>query len=165
MPILGRTVADVLKTPLAEVSQLLWRDAAVSFVLARVSSGLEKPVTLATPCLDLSVEERGFVALAAWLARLVAPHKEKRVGRAGLTGELVLVDGPRTLTSCHLTIIIGLLNDLVDGRATVIYADLPPGLESDGAHVLRLRAADEGVTFGEKRTFADSRYARASVVG
>jgi excinuclease UvrABC ATPase subunit len=165
MPLLGRTVAEVLRTPLSEVLQFLWRDAAVSFVLARVSSALEKSVTLATPCLDLTVEERGFVALAGRLARLVAPLKEKRVGRAGLTGELVLVDGPRTLTSCHLTIIVDLLNDLVGSGATVIYADLPPGLESDGAHVLRLRAADDGVTFGEKRTFADSRYARASVVG
>jgi hypothetical protein len=165
LPLLGRTAADVLKTPLAEVSQLLWRDPAVSFVLERVSSGLERSVTLATPCLDLSVEERGFVALAARLARLVAPLNEKRARLGGLAGELVLVDGPRTLTSCHLTIIMDLLGDLIGSGATVICADLPPGLESDGAHVLRLRAAGEGMAFEEKRAFADSRYARASVVG
>lgn len=165
MPLLGRTVAEVLKAPLTEVSELLWRDSSVSFALSTVCRGVGRSLTLATPCAELGVEERGFIALAARLARLVAPRKERRTGRGGLTGELVLVDGPRTLTSCHFTIIMDLLGDLVGGGATVICADLPVGLESHSAHVLRLRAADEGALFGERRAFADSRYARTSVIG
>lgn len=165
LPLMGRTVADVLKTPIGEVSQLLWRDPAVSYALARVAAGIERPVTLATPSAELSVEERGFVALAARLARLVSLSQDKRARRGGLGGELVLIDGPRALTSCHLTIILALLSDLVDSGATVICADLPPGLESFAPSVLRLKPADEGPVSGEKRVFADSRFARTSVMG
>lgn len=165
LPLMGRTVAGVLKAPLGEVSQLLWRDPAVSFALELVADGIERPLTLATPCAELSLEERGFVALAARLARLVSAYHDKRARRGGLGGELVLIDGPRALTSCHLTIILALLGDLVDSGATVICADLPRGLESFDPSVLRLKPADEGPVSGEKRVFADSRFARTSVMG
>ncbi len=165
LPLMGRTVGDVLKTPLVEASQLLWRDPAVSFALERVAAGIETPLTLATPCAELSLEERGFVALAARLARLVSASHDKRARRGGLGGELVLIDGPRALTGCHLTIILALLGELVDSGATVICADLPRGLECFDPCVLRLRAADESLASAEKRVFADSRFARISVMG
>jgi hypothetical protein len=165
LPLMGRTVADVLKTPIEEASQLLWRDSTVSYALSRVAAGIERPVTLATPCTELSLEERGFVALAARLARLLSSTHGKRARRGGLGEELVLIDGPRALTSCHLTIILALLSDLVDGGATVICADLAQGLESFDPFVLRLKPADESLASGERRVFADSRFARTSVMG
>lgn len=165
LPLMGRTVAQVLQAPLGEASQLLWRDSAVSYALERVAAGIERPLTLATPCAELSLEERGFVALVARLARLVSESRDTRARRGRLGGELVLIDGPRVLTSCHLTIILALLGDLVDSGATVICADLPPGLESFEPFMLRLKAAGESSAAGEKRVFADSRFARTSVMG
>lgn len=165
LPLLGGTVAGVLQTPLAECARLLWRDPSVSAALARVADGFERVVSLSTPESELSAEERGFAALAARLVRIGAAVRAKRAQSKSLAEQLVLVDGPRTLTGRHFGVIRDLLRDLVDSGATIIYADPPWGLEYLAASVLRLRAVREASVSQERRSFADTRFARISVIG
>ena len=165
LPLFGATVAEVLAKPLADSARRLWRDPSVCAALTSVAAGLDREVSLSTPSASLSAEERGFVALAARLARIRALSSEKRTQKALLVGELVLADGPRVLTGRRLAIIRDLLRDLLDSGATVICADMPQGLESVGASVLRLRVEPGSAISQERRAYADTRFARVSGAG
>jgi len=164
LPLFGVTVAEVLAKSLAESARCLWRDPSVCAALVRVADGLDREVSLSSPSVILSAEERGFVALAASLARIQALSPGKGAQGARLAGELVLIDGPRVLTGRRRAIIRDLLRDLLDSGATVICADMPQGLESAGASVLRLRAEPTSQISHERRACADTRFARVSGV-
>lgn len=165
LSLFGATVAELLTKPLLESAQCLWREPSVCASLTRVADGLDREVSLSTPSAVLSAEERGFVALAARLARIQALSSGRGARGGRLAAELVLADGPRVLTGRRLAIIRDLLRDLLDSGATVICADMPRGLESVGASVLRLRVESGSAASHERRAYADTRFARVSGVG
>ena len=164
LPLLGVTVADIVKLPLKECAQLLWQDPVVSEIIGRVAGELNGAACLATSSAELSQEQRGYFALMARLLRIRSASPRKRAQGRPLASDLVLVDGPRVLIGQHFEIVRDLLRDLVDSGATVICADLPRGLESMSASVLRLHVDCEGRMAQSRRSFLDSRFARVSLI-
>jgi hypothetical protein len=78
-----------------------------------------------------------------------------------LAADLVLIDGPCVMPVTQMQEIHKLLIAMRDMGATLVYADIPEGLESLGSCVLELQA--RAIQYGERasRPHLDTRYARA----
>jgi hypothetical protein len=124
-------------------------------------------LTLGAPLNRFNRAEQRFIAVWGGLARILARGVRipKRSGVKSLAGELVLVDGPKVMQSKQAQVLNKLLIDLNQMGATVIYADLPEGLEFGGSYVLQI--TPQVVHYNERlnEPYLDTRYARVCSAG
>ncbi len=162
LKVAGRTVYELLTTRFSELAGVVWMGELLEYLLLSCPDELKDILTLGAPINRFNRAQQRFLAVWGGLARVLARGISRR-GRGGLTplaGELVLVDGPKVMLCKQVQVLSKLLVDLNQMGATVIYADLPEGLEFEGGYVLQLTA--QPVQYGERLTepYLDTRYAR-----
>ena len=159
-------VRDVLTMPLSKLSRVLWYSDRITAVLAEFSanSGLNKlsnELSLATPVVNISLSTRRFLAIFGGLMGVFARSLQQgHKAKMGLNRELVLIDGPRAMTSEQTNLVGDLLDRLVTKGTTVIYANIPVGLEESSDYVVDLVSKETSYQERARANYLDLRYSR-----
>jgi hypothetical protein len=159
----GKTVGELLATPLTRLQSVMWGSDWLESVVHSFPTELRDRVTLGTPLAILSQPEARFLSVWGGLMEVLsvagAARGKNRI--TPLAADLVLIDGPCVMPVTQMQEIHKLLIAMRDMGATLVYADIPEGLESLGSCVLELQA--RAIQYGERasRPHLDTRYARA----
>jgi hypothetical protein len=164
----GKTVAELLTTPLVRLRSATWGSDWLELVVQDFPLELRDRVTLGTPLSNLSQPEARFLSVWGGLIKVlsVASAVRGKSRAAPLATELVLIDGPNVMPVTQVQEIGRLLTKIREMGATLVYADIPEGLEFQGSCVLELQPCT--IQHGERasRPHLDTRYARTfEVVG
>jgi hypothetical protein len=158
----GRTVAELLSTPLVHLQSALIGSHWLESVVQNFPVELRDRVTLGTSLATVSLPEVRFLAVWGGLMKVLsvasAVRGKSRV--APLAVDLVLVDGPRVMPLTQMQEIEKLLIKIKEMGATLVYADIPEGLESLGSCVLELRPCAIQYDGRASLPYLDTRYAR-----
>ncbi len=167
LKVAGRTVQELLTSTFSDLTGLVWMGEFLEYLVQAAPEGLKGVLTLGAPLNRFNRAEQRFIAVWGGLARILARGVRipKRSGVKSLAGELVLVDGPKVMQSKQAQVLNKLLIDLNQMGATVIYADLPEGLEFGGSYVLQI--TPQVVHYNERlnEPYLDTRYARVCSAG
>jgi excinuclease UvrABC ATPase subunit len=159
--VLGRNVQELLRTPVKQLTELLWTQSATDAVIQLVATYGGDLVSLSTPVKDLNPATRRFLKLLGGLGRFGG---EFALGsdRRSLSKELLLIDGPYGMPDEHQLAIRSLVMALQQRGATVLYASMPESLEVIAQSVLRFRIGSCDPERRNKEQFLDTRYAQIS---
>ncbi len=159
----GRTVGELLSMPLKDLQGISWSSDWIESVVREFPEGLRDGVSLGTALASLGQPETRFISIWGGLMKVLAGSSAVR-GReraVALAADLVLIDGTSVMPVSHVQETAKLIIKIRDMGATIVYSDMPQGLESLSAYVLELRAC--AFQHGERasRLHLDTRYARA----
>lgn len=158
LPLLGRSVGEILRAPLTELADLPWTSERMQRVLESLPHALVPGLSLSGTCRPLSPLVVDCARLYSRLATLGAPVGARSKAPKRLDGELVLIDGPRAIPPSWFAELAPLFTRCIERGATIVYAGAPETLESSCVSVIRLRVGGR-VTSGREE-FLDTRYAR-----
>lgn len=162
LDIAGVSVRERLTTPVQQLAGVMWASDRLERLARDWSDQIGTTTTFATKLSELDLPERRFIAVWGGVASVVS----RRVMRRGKTanapraGELVLIDGPRVMPPRQALALEKLLREINEMGATVIYADIPEGLESLGHYVLQLQSIECQYERRMDQPWYDTRYAR-----
>jgi len=164
----GRTVAELLTTPLQRLADLPWASEVIAYLMRSYPESLVPTLTLGGHIGMLSRPVQRFLGVWGGLAR-VASAAERTKGRSAksahvLAGELVLVDGPRVMSVMQRQLIEKMLNKINCMDATILYADVPESLEFACDSVIQLRVWESSHQQRMGEPYLDARYARLSTI-
>lgn len=163
MPVVGQTVEKLLTTTLDRLDGVVWTGEHLGSVVRTCPSELRGRVTLGSSLARLSRPEQRLLSVWGGLVGVLMHGMRQRKGKGGassLGGDLVLVDGPRVMPVTQVQEIKKLLLEINNMGATVIYADMPEGLEFMGSYVLQLEPCENQFERRTQELFLDTRYAQ-----
>jgi hypothetical protein len=162
----GRTVAEVLSTPLEHLQGAMWGSDWLESVIRDFPVELRDRVALGSSLALLSQPEARFLAVWGGLIKVLSVVGAVRGKNRAvpLATDLVLIDGPCLMPVTQMQEIGRLLIKIKEMGATLVYADIPEGLESLGSCVLELSACEIQHKERASRPYMDTRYARTFAV-
>ncbi len=151
--------------PLRDLVHLAWGGSTTIAVIERLIQHGMGDLRLSSSARAVSPPEARFLAVEARLCR-VLPSSAQGKGRAQRArGELVLLDGPRVMTSYQESAVLESLDRLRSEGATVLYADMPQGLRESCDFMVCLTPGKAVESREERTNFLDTRYARVMMSG
>lgn len=163
----GRTVRELLSKPITAIQSAIWSSDWLESVVREFPSELRDLVTLGTPLASLWQPEARFLTVWGGLMKVLAGVGTVRgsCSSAALATDLVLVDGPCVMPITQMQEIGELLTKIKELGATMVYADMPQGLESHSNCVLELLPCQIQHSERASRPNLDTRYARTFDLG
>jgi hypothetical protein len=158
----GATVAELLTSPIECLGDVAWVSEYLEYVMRVFPVELLGKVTLGSAVAELSRPEQRLLSIWGGLARVLSYAGARRRGQEGapLAKELVLVDGSQVMPVRHAQLLEKMLFEINEMGATIVYADIPEGLEFTSTSVLQLEPQERQHQQRVRATHLDTRYAR-----
>lgn len=165
LPLLGSSVGEVLTMPLRDLVHLAWGGSTTIAVIERLIQHGMGDLRLSSSAQAVSPPAARFLAVEARLCRVLPSSAQGKGGAQRARGELVLLDGPRVMTSYQESAVLESLDRLRSEGATVLYADMPQGLRESCDFMVCLTPGKAVESREERTNFLDTRYARVMMSG